>query len=56
MVTFNLLIEWVLDYSLTRWPLTQGEYDMTHFDNYNLNEVRDESMMVYVENLRSKVL
>ena len=33
-----------------------GEYDMTQFDNYNLNGVRDESMMAYVEKIKEKVL
>lgn len=31
----------------------EGEYDMTRFNDYDLNAVRDEAMMVYVEKLKS---
>ncbi len=32
-----------------------GEYDMKQFDDYNLNEVRDESMRIYVDKIKKKI-
>lgn len=33
----------------------EGEYDMTRFNDFDLNSVRDEAMMMYVEKLKSNI-